>query len=56
MHMRLKVSNIFCKLQLNLNVIAQSFTYICGYVCIASMESSYGSTGFVHVITEISIL
>ena len=30
--------------------------YICSYVCIASTERRYGSTDFVHVITECSIL
>ena len=40
----------------NLSVIIQSFTYICSYVCIASAERRYGSTGFVHIITEHSIL
>ena len=31
-------------------------TYICSYVCIASTERRYGSTGLGHVITERSIL
>ena len=40
----------------NLSVIVQSFTYVCSYVCIASTECRYGSTGMLYVITERSIL
>ena len=51
-----RILKISKKLQLKLSVIVQSITYICSYVCIASTECRYGSTGFVYVITERSIL
>ena len=55
MHTRLKGKQEVA-VDVNLSVIIQSFTYVCSYVCIASMERRYSSTGLLQVITESSIL